>query len=574
MDKDIPKKIIDELDSASQQLEAEREGKVPEPSEKIMKIIYSDKGPESPFEEAPPGKEGVKAYSGDYWGAFSLEKFANAGSLRYTHEDAGGWLKYLQKFKPRNFWYGDAGVKIWAYYEQYDNWQDTYGMDAVLAVYHSGHGGMAGDGKFYVPLGANWGGLGTTACSDKMRLGNEQVRYITWSTCLSLRVLGGNNPIRTWSKANLGFRMLFGYETVSYDDPDYGSAFWKHWNKGKSFSKAFMDASWYDVSHHQAPSVVACGATKDEAKNRVFNERKYYWGSVSRKWWWWRWYYAAKEAAAIRALNQNLPQDLLIAELQPRAVDGKYVSSILARHDLGIRLPREVHAGPEGILSIKDGDMQIALEGDGSYEIQFARPNLENTNQISTPKALNLADDFLREHGFDQEGLALDHIMLSHEGGGTEDETQIEGPFVTETVVNFTQLINGVPVISPGKGYVSVTIDNDGTVTSIKNSTRGIDNLTDRFKGTPGAPDEESSVKEFEDPDRPKQLLAQAWQEQMRDWIVKGRIPEQFRVVPGTYEIGYAIKGDEAVLVARNDIEVDCGGGYLKRYSVEVPLLE
>jgi hypothetical protein len=44
--------------------------------------------------------------------------------------------------------------------------------------------------------------------------------------------------------------------------------------------------------------------------------------------------------------------------------------------------------------------------------------------------------------------------------------------------------------------------------------------------------------------------------------------------VPGTYEIGYAIKENEAILVARNDIEVDCGGGYLKRYSIEVPVSE
>ncbi len=569
---DIPKELIEDLDSASKQLDAEPGGEISEPTENLMKIVYSDKGPESPLEAAPMAKKGLKAYSGDYWGTFSLEKFYSASSLTYTHEDAWGWLKYLEKFHPRNFRYLDKNVRIWAYYEQYDNWQDTYGMDAVLAVYHSGHGGMTGAGKFYAPLGYPWGGQGTTAWSDKMRLGNEQVRYIFWSTCYSCRVLGGHNPIRTWNPANLGFRMLFGYETVSYDKPNYGSDFWMRWNKGGSLSKAFLDTSWYDISIHQAPAVVACGKDKNEAKNRVFNERYLNWGAVSRNWWWWRWYYAARSATAARALNQKLPGELMIAELQPRTVDGNYVNKILARHNVSIGLPKEVLAGPEGVFSVQEGDMRIAFEGDGSYELQLARPNLENTDQISMQKAANIAQDFVRQHGLDREGLTFDRIMLSQEGGGSEEGSgQIEGPYVTETIIQFTQVINGLPVLLPGKGYVSVTVDNDGTVTNMKNSTRSIDRLTDRLKNPPSAPEEETTTGEVPEPE---QLLAEAWQERMKDWIVRGSMPVQYKIVPGTYEIGYAIKGNQATLVAKNDIEIDCGGGYLKRYSVEVPICE
>jgi hypothetical protein len=568
---DVPEKFIRELETASKELDERLAGEAAEPSEKFMRILYSEKGPESPFEARPAVEEGLKAYSGDYYGAFSLETFASAGSLYYTHEDAGGWLNYVEQFNQRNFWYKDGNVKIWAYYEQYDNWQDTYGMDAVLAVYHSGHGGMTGDGKFHVPLGGDWGGLGTTAWSDQMRLGNEQVRYIFWSTCLSCRVLDGHSPMRTWSPANLGFRMLFGYETGSVDNPNYGKFFWEEWNKNKSFSTAFLDASWR-ISHHQAPAVVACGATKDEAIDRVFNERYFYWGSVSNNWWWWRWYYAASAATAARALNQKLPSEILIAELQPRVVDGGYVNSVLARHDVGIGLPREVQAGPGGIFSIQEGDMSAAFEGDGSYELKLGRPNLDNKDQISMGKAVNIAQDFVRQHGLDREGLAFDRIMFAHEGGGSEAGSgQIEGPYITETTVQFTQVINGLPVLLPGKGRVSVTVDNDGTVTSVKNSTRGIDRLTERLKNPPLAPDEERPTRDISDPQR---LLAEAWQERMKDWIVRGRMPVQYTIVPGTYEIGYAIKGNEAILVARNDIEVDCGDGYLKRYSVEVPLLE
>lgn len=60
----------------------------------------------------------------------------------------------------------------------------------------------------------------------------------------------------------------------------------------------------------------------------------------------------------------------------------------------------------------------------------------------------------------------------------------------------------------------------------------------------------------------------------MKDWVVRGSMPVQYKIIPGTYEIGYAIKENEAILVAKNGIEIDCGNGYLKRYSVEVPICE
>ena len=65
-----------------------------------------------------------------------------------------------------------------------------------------------------------------------MRLGNEHLRYLFWSTCLSLRVFDGQNPIRTWHDANLGMRMIFGFETVSWDSGDYGKFFWEEWIRG------------------------------------------------------------------------------------------------------------------------------------------------------------------------------------------------------------------------------------------------------------------------------------------------------------------------------------------------------
>ena len=129
--------------------------------------------------ENPTAETALDARAGaNLYGAFSIETFCNAGALSLTHDDTWGFLRYTEQFNPRNFWYQDAGVKVWAYYEDYDNWQDTYGMDAVRTVYHCGHGGMDANGVFYVPMGAAWAGNDCTATSTNMRLGNEHARYV------------------------------------------------------------------------------------------------------------------------------------------------------------------------------------------------------------------------------------------------------------------------------------------------------------------------------------------------------------------------------------------------------------
>lgn len=546
----------------------------PAPAAPALKILAGGVEDERPFEEAA---RAPRAYSGDYWGAFSLETFADVGGLSYTHEDAGGWLSYLQQFQPANFWYKDANVQPWAYYEEYDNWLDTYGMDAALAVYHSGHGGMDGAGKFYAPLGANWGNLGTTAVSDRMRLGNEQANYIFWSTCLSCRVLDGHNPIRTWSPANLGFRMLFGFETVSWDDPNYGKYFWQEWNKAKPLSTAWLDASWR-IAHDQAPSVVACGATAAEAQNRLFNERYMAWDHVSHNWWWWRWYYAATAALASRDPVRGLPAQLLVAELAPVLVDSRHVRSIIDRFGLPVRLPDEVRASRDGTFVLSEGSSRVAFGSDGAVEAQVASENAFNRHQIDAGQAAQIAQDAMRRYGLDRDAtLTFDRVRLSAEGGGSETGTgRMEGPYITGTTVQFRQVIDGLPIITPGVGEVRISIDNDGTVTRLQSSTRVVASLRDRPLNTTNAPLMEGPIT------RPRatedlsyeRLLAAEWRKRLATWVARGDVPAQYTIVPGTTEIGYDVRGNQAVIVARRAIEVDFGQGYRKRYWLTAPIVE
>jgi hypothetical protein len=177
------------------------------------------------------GKRAV-SISGSYdlYGAHSIEVFPqlNAdGQLRYTHDDARGFMAWYGKYDKGNFWIGDSGVKPWAYEEAYDNFNDTYGMDSVVVFYHSGHGVMDNNGVFYAPLGGYWDNR-INVNSSNMKIGNEQLKYLFWSTCQSLKVpdLAVMNPTRkspidTWHGSNLGLRMIFGFHSKSVFHKSY-----------------------------------------------------------------------------------------------------------------------------------------------------------------------------------------------------------------------------------------------------------------------------------------------------------------------------------------------------------------
>ncbi len=522
-------------------------------------------------------QEGLKAptsFLAHFRGAFSIENFIAASPLSYSHEDAQGWLAGM--YGPPDFWFKDSGVAVWAYYEDYDNWQDRYGMDAVTAVYHSGHGYMDGNGIFYAAMGSNWGGQGTSAVSSRMTLGNERVRYIFWSASRSCRVRDGHTPTRTWDPVNRGFRMLFGYETVKVDSSAYGNAFWKHWNAGKSLGRAFLDASWYDISTHQSPVVLACGQDQADARNRLYNERQFSLDAVPHNWYAWMWYNPASSAAGVRPPSLHLPKRLLAAQLAPTAHSMARARSLLAQLPLGMRLPREVAAGPDGTIVHVEGERRLALMRDGTFDIQFAQPNRESREAPSLATLLRTAHEFLNQAGLLREDLVFDRIVHQYEASGSpQGSGTLETPHIIETSIRFVQAIDGVPVVAPGLGTLTVTIDNDLNITSLSDRTRPVARLVDQASMSPPPPGEAGpeaglSAEALPEPD---ELLQAAWQEHLKQWLLRGRLPRSFAVVPGSAEVGYAIQGYSASLVARQEVEADCGNNFLQRFVVQVPIL-
>jgi hypothetical protein len=537
-----------------------------------MRIIYSTLGGHPYAVPATRANtEAMKGGAGNWFGAFSIQSFVDQNSLSQTHADADGWYSYLGRFNTGNFHLEDSGVVVWEFIEgggDWDDWQDTYGLDSCKSIYYSGHGGMDGNGVFSIPLGADWSTRGHWASSDKMVIGDDHTRYMFWSTCLSLRVLDGMDPIKTWGGPDRGFRMLFGFETTSVDSGDYGSNFWTEWNKGKSFTQAWLDASW-DISHTQAPSVVACGTNAGESGARLDSERLLYSDAVSTNWFSWRWYYASSSTPA-RSANLALPQELLVADLVPFELTPQHVSGLAERFQLDGDLPSEVAATASGAAAIPIGDHSIGIGGHGEYEVALATPNRDNRTEIPAQRAVQIAQAALEHYELLRDAdLVFDRIRLTFEGGGSNTGTATrEEPRVVESTVQFRQVINGLPVITPGAGAAQISIDNDGIVTSVRSSLRQIDQLSANPRQILAGPPSGRTAPSPSDVGH-EQLLAQAWSDHLRIVAASGgRLPSEVTTIPDTTEVGYEIEGNTAYLGARRVVETSFGQGCRKQHQL------
>jgi hypothetical protein len=140
--------------------------------------------------------------------------------------------------------------------------------------------------------------------------------------------------------------------------------------------------------------------------------------------------------------------------------------------------------------------------------------------------------------------------------------------------VQFRQMINGAPVVTQAAGDVRITLDNDGRLTRIENTTRKVDRLTDHPKATipePGSEVEGILPRGGGDPER---RLADAWGVHRAPAARDEATAERAQPVPGTTEVGYDLRGNEGRLVARREVEVEFGEGIRKRYEVIAPIVE
>ena len=451
------------------------------------------------------------------YGVCSIEGYpSRIGDLTYTHEDAGGFYNYVKQFVPPNFWYRDGNVLSWIYGEQYDDWQGTYGFDACTAEYHSGHGTMDANGVFSMPMGGTWGGTSWVSSND-MRLGNEVARYLFFSTCLSLRVLDGHTPIRTWDAANLGLRMIFGFETTSVDSPRYGEYFFNKWNaNGHKFSKAWLDASW-DIDHGQAPSAVGCGSTQAEVQDRVFNEGLFSTGAVAKNWWWWTWYNAAR---SLRGPELALPDTLRAARFGAPDFSTARLTALAEQY--GVAAYGESLQLPPSAAGVRFGGAAgptMSIDHRGVREVEFADP----------------------EEG---DGLSLDEVVR-----------------IGQQAVESFGLAADVDLI------VDMGVDGTGRVTAIADATLPVADVST----SPLAPPEPGTYRGAS-ASTVDELLDAPVQRLLRRLSAGGRVPTEVRTVDGSTAVGWDARGGAGSLVARRVVEVDCGAGLAKRFVVQTPV--
>lgn len=481
-------------------------------------------------------RKGTKA-AANVHGSCSIENFPSAGALSQTHEDAYGFYSYLARWWPGNFRFTDGGVQPWEYTEPYDDWQGLYGGDAVGVFYHSGHGGMDGNGVFYAPLGAAWNGSDWVN-STQMQLGNERLRYLFWSTCTSLRVHDGNSPIRTWNAANKGLRMIFGWETVSWDVDVYGRRFWDHWNAGNSFSKSWMNAGW-DGGRDQAPSAAGMGASAEEAQARVFNERSFSWGAASTSWWWWTWYDAVRGAAAPATSLQAVPHEAYVLQLGSMPTLERSLAAVGRTTVVDNGLAR-VELAPEAAA-----DRRAARAMNASKVFATA-------DRVS--QALDLGDVELQQHS-----MRVQRAAGAAADGSSEAEAHVAG-----YAVEYRQVVDGVPVISPESGYVRVHLDAAGQPLSVDVTARPVREVKSQsVVVAPRADKGDTAELSLDDA-----VAAAAARNRALD--TSGYTTAQ--PLADGREVGYVTDGDTAFLAVQQGFRVQSGDLFEKLVRVTVPL--
>lgn len=518
--------------------------------------------------------------SDDIYGANSIQIFSDGSlPLGATHADAQGFLDWYGRWNRGNFWFKDAGAQVWGYEETYDNWQDTYGMDAVRVFYHSGHGGMDNNGVFYAPLGAKWSGR-DVAVSSNMIIGNEELRYLFWSTCQSLKVPDivlmnptRKGPIDTWKPGtiNRGLRMIFGFHSNSLDSPHYGRNFGNNWNAGQNFSDAWINASWA-ISHRHICTVCAMGANANEAKDRLFNERLFFGGAASTAWYWWRW--SGWENPVLGTVAPTMPEKFKVLEFAPTAFDEARLSRLAGVFGFTKKQAETLALGRDGSMAVLAKTKQLTVDTEGRMQAVLAPINHRNPKALEREKAVELAEKLVADAGFRGDGVELkfDSIRVGMaQGGSSQGSGIIEKAYQCDTTVIFRQTAEGLASINAGHGLVMVTLDNDGTVTHVHNSTRPVVNVSTKPKMLVNGPKTESDyapMSELRLNQEFTQRLSQATGTVFN--VSRANNPLGAKEIEST--VGYDFSGQFGTVVANREYEVAAGGQFEKRYKIRVPI--
>ncbi len=473
-------------------------------------------------------------------------------TLSTPHSDVAAFLDYVRKFNSVNFHAKDDDVREWRFNAEYDNWQDSLGMDSVKVLYQHGHMGMGDDGHFVAAMGRTWDNT-LQSDSTRMSFGDQRLRYLLLHGCDSLQMHAGQNPFRTWGEPNKGARMIFGFDGLTYDVDGTGAGFFREWNTGKSFSQAWQDAALATTRNHR-PSSTACGATAEEAQDRLWNERMFYGEAVSDNWYWWRW---AGPAPIEVVLVITIPAVPMKLALQRRTADERTAAHLADRFNVRsmVAQPWSPDSDQQGPPADVFAGRRLVLHPDGSYQAFLAEPD-RSARAIDPSEAREIADRTMRELELETE-MVFDGLTMTQHAGASRDGDEAEVA-IADFTAHYRQTYDGTPVARGGDGHVSIVLDPAGTVCSVNDRTASV------AEATEAAPSDGTDI----DVDG---ALGRAEADIERRLRCDGRGDSEVVVVPDSRDVCYRFDRDSAVLVAREEVEIRTGQ-YAIRKVVEVAL--
>jgi hypothetical protein len=136
----------------------------------------------------------------------------------------------------------------------------------------------------------------------------------------------------------------------------------------------------------------------------------------------------------------------------------------------------------------------------------------------------------------------------------------VEKPSPIETIVQFRQSHNGIESVNSDHGLIAISVDNDGSVVNLYDSTKTV--LEESVK----SPSADSSPR---DPKRSAASDTDAMFKKKVDKIIGARANKSTVL---REKVGYDFSGNFATVVHQKDVEVSLGKGLRKRYKIRVPV--
>ena len=252
---------------------------------------------------------------------------------------------------------------------------------------------------------------------------------------------------------------------------------------------------------------------------------------------------------------------MLIAELAPFEVNRAKIASIADQLGFSSKAFNGFGISKEGTYLMDEGEKKITVNQQGHFNAKLANINFENRNRLDQNKARQTAEQYIREHVGKDAELQYSTTRLGKTcGGSTKGSGHLDKEYVTDTTIEFRQVINGIPVINTDNGIVRVTIDNDGTVTNFHNSVKTVRKLSNKPKQMGIDPNRNGHALDAQAADTEK-----LFRHKLAAYKTES-------TKPITDEVGYDVSGLHGSIAAKREYEVTFEDDLKKLVQVTVPV--